>query len=253
MFLTVNLGSSEFNITIDGGATVSFIKLELALALRLDIQPNGNLARLADKRHSSQSKGEVDFCVTEVTTKAQLRIRALLMEHLAVDCYGGTTFKFDNYVVTNFVTSTVFMHGGQFKVTRPPKQPYTRYPPPSLLAKPSTGPPSPTETSSNKERPSSACSAPQSRVMRHAKNLLPHGSYSIPLPNMTCSAVLVCPPTPSPGDPPEMCWPPQVCTVEAGSAIYTNQTENALCHPKGVHFRLVPLSENVPPTLPLTL
>ena len=148
--------------------------------------------------------------VTEVTTKAQLRIRALLMEHLAVDCYGGTTFKFDNYVVTNFVTSTVFMHGGQFKVTRPPKQPYTRYPPPSLLAEPSTGPPSPTETSSNKERPSSACSAPQSRVMRHAKNLLPHGSYSIPLPNMKCSAVLVSPPTPNPCDPPKMCWPPQV-------------------------------------------
>ena len=93
------------------------MKLELALALHLNIMPNGELARLADKRHRSQSLGEVDICVTEVTTKAQLRIRALLMEHLAVDCYGGTTFKNDNYVVTNVVTSTVFMHGGQFKVS----------------------------------------------------------------------------------------------------------------------------------------
>ena len=222
------------------------MKLELALALHLNIMPNGELARLADKRHRSQSLGEVDICVTEVTTKAQLRIRALLMEHLAVDCYGGTTFKNDNYVVTNVVTSTVFMHGGKFKVSRPPKQPYIRYPPPSLLANPISTPPSQAEIPLNQPKLASACQAPQSRVLKQAKNLLPQGSYSIPLPNMTCAAVLICPPTPSPCDPPEMCWPPQVCTVESGSAIYTNQTENALCHPKGVHFRFVPLSEDVP-------
>ena len=150
MFLTVKGGALrkpiQFNITIDGGATVSFLKTEMATALGLNITPNAELAKLADKRHRVQSKGEVDFCVTEVTTSAQLRVRALVMDHLAVDCYGGTTFLNDNYVVTNLVTSTIFMHGGKFKVTRPPKQPHVRHPPPFLLAPPHAAVPPPQNT-----------------------------------------------------------------------------------------------------------
>ena len=92
LFLRVALGSHRFDITLDGGATVSFITIALALSLRLKVLPNGELARLADKRFSIQSKGEVDFCVVEVSTGAALRMRALVMENLAVDCYGGTTF-----------------------------------------------------------------------------------------------------------------------------------------------------------------
>ena len=84
LFLRVALGSHRFDITLDGGATVSFITIALALSLRLKVLPNGELARLADKRFSIQSKGEVDFCVVEVSTGAALRMRALVMENLAV-------------------------------------------------------------------------------------------------------------------------------------------------------------------------
>ena len=252
MFLEVRGGSQQkplqFNITIDGGATVSFMKTELALALGLPILPNGDLARLADKRHRAQSKGEIDFCVTEVTTSAQLRVRALIMDHLAVDCYGGTTFENDNYVVCNIVTSTVFLHGGKFKVVRPPKQPYIRHPPPSLLAIPPATAPSPKNAPIKPAQSNlaSVCPTPQSKVMKKPRSLLPQGEYSIPIDEIKSSAVLVCPPTPSPMDPPELCWPPQVCNVASGSAIYVNQTSHVLCHPKGVHFRFVPLSEADP-------
>ena len=252
MFLTVRGGVHrtpiQFNITIDGGATVSFIKTEMALALGFKILPNGDLARLADKRHQVQSKGEIDVCVAEVETSAPLRLRALVMDHLAVDCYGGTTFENDNYIVCNIVTSTVFMHGGKFKVTRPPKQPYLRYPPPSILP---LAPPAACSQKSAPENPSQSQPAPvfptpQSQVMKKPKSLLPQGEYSIPTTTTDACAVLICPPTPSPMDPPELCWPPQVCKIVSGSAIYVNQTDHALCHPKGAHFRFVPLSEAAP-------
>ena len=99
LFLRVSFGPHRFDIILDGGATVSFITLRLALALKLQVLPNGELARLADRRFTIQSRGEVDFCVVEISTRAALRVRALVMENLAVDCYGGTTFQFDNDVV----------------------------------------------------------------------------------------------------------------------------------------------------------
>jgi len=126
------VGSCRFDITIDGGATVSFISTTLAELLKLSIMPNGELARLADKRYRIQSKGEVDFCITEVSTGVSLRMRALVMDNLAVDCYGGTTFQFDNYIVPNIVTSTIHMHGFKYAVCQPPRRPYIAYPPPSM-------------------------------------------------------------------------------------------------------------------------
>ena len=123
LFLRVSLGPNSFDIILDGGATVSFITLRLALSLKLHILPNGELARLADKRFSIQSQGEVDFCVVEISTGVALRVRALIMDNLAVDCYGGTTFQFDNDIVPHIVTSTIYMHGFKYSVHQPPRQP----------------------------------------------------------------------------------------------------------------------------------
>ena len=94
------------------------------------------------------------------------------------------------------------------------------------------------------------CPGPQSVVMKASKSLIPSGTYAIPVCNISKDGpVLVLPPTPSPSDPPENCWPPQVCDVVSGSAIYTNQSSRALCHAKGVHFKVVPMSPNTNPTL----
>ena len=260
LFLRVSLGSHRFDITLDGGATVSFITLQLARSLNLPIKPNGELARLADKRFRIQSQGEVDFCVVEVSTKVALRVRALVMENLAVDCYGGTTFQFDNYIVPDIVTSTVHMHGFKYSVTLPPKQPFRAYPPPSMQSTHPT-PPSTSPTTSQPvpvnacrghplekvPKPNSASGleavGPQSIVMKTPKSLNPQGTYAIPVKNFPKDCpVLVCPPTPSTNDAPELSWPPQICNVISNSAIYVNETSSALCHSKGAHFRIIPMA-----------
>ena len=65
--------------------------------LNLEIKPNSQLELLADQRFQVRSKGEVDFLVVEQTTgEALLRIRSLLMDNLASDCYGGQMFHLDN-------------------------------------------------------------------------------------------------------------------------------------------------------------
>ena len=184
--------------------------------------------------------GEVDLCVTEVTTNAQLRLRALVMEHLAAECYGGTTFAFDNDIIPIMATSTVYMHGGKFKVTRPPTQPYVKHPPPQLTSPPSQSNSSQLFPLPRKSNPSTASLTQRSLVMKKSKSLLPHGTYSIPIDDLKANAVLICPPTPSALDPPEMCWPPQICDVKSGSAIYINLTDHALNHQKNAHFRVIP-------------
>ena len=261
LFLRVSFGPQRFDVTLDGGATVSFITLTLALSLKLRILPNGELARLADKRITIQSKGEVDFCVVEISTGAALRVRALVMENLAVDCYGGTTFQLDNDVVPHIKTSTVYMHDFKYSVCLPPREPYRAYPPPSMQSStPSvqTAPSAPktikqacpSEPSPVVTEPGSVCPGPKSVVMKAAKGLIPLGTYAIPVGNTSGdSPVLVLPPTPSPSDPPENCWPPQVCNVISGSAIYVNETKGALCHSKGAHFKVIPMSLGQSPSL----
>ena len=85
---------------LDSGATVSFYESVLVKRLNLQIRPNSQLALLADQRYRVESKGEVDFLVVEQTTsEALLRIRALVLDNLAADCYAGQTCHLDNGVM----------------------------------------------------------------------------------------------------------------------------------------------------------
>ena len=96
MVLMVKFRKLSFPVTFDNGATVSFMRVDLARALGLKFKPNGQLASLADSRYRIKSLGEVNFIVTEVSTgKALLRIRALIMENLAVPCYGCLLYTSD--------------------------------------------------------------------------------------------------------------------------------------------------------------
>ena len=51
-------------VTLDSGATTSYIKLSAADFLGLDIAPNNQLAMLGDQQTRMASLGEVDFNVT---------------------------------------------------------------------------------------------------------------------------------------------------------------------------------------------
>ena len=100
---------NTLDITLDSGATVSYMRVDVTYQLGLNIMPNSQLAMLADKRTRLQSVGEVDCLVT--LQSIQLRLRALLMEDLQADCFGGTTFHADNSIQTNIKERTVSIHG----------------------------------------------------------------------------------------------------------------------------------------------
>ena len=59
--LTAHYNNHPINITLDSGATVSFIQLSVANSLQIPILPNGQLALLADKKTRLAALGEIDI------------------------------------------------------------------------------------------------------------------------------------------------------------------------------------------------
>ena len=241
--LKVIFSCKHFVVTLDSGANVSFITLALAKALGLQIFPNGSLAQLADPEHRMVSLGEVDFTVTEGSTKhVQLRIRALVMPRLAVPCYGGQTFHNDNDLVPNISTSTITAHGGQFTFKIGPLGGPAPVPPLRLSLHDNTVPPK--QQAARTQASGAAISASGGTVLMKApKSLLPSGTYSIPVSGISTPSVLILPPTPRPDALGYQQWEPQICSVAAGAALYVNHSPVPLSHPKNTHFRLVPVTE----------
>ena len=110
--IRVTRGSQSFFISLDSGATVSFVTLTMAKNLKVNIEPNGQLAMLADEKTRMQSLGEIDTLVYH--DQIILRLRALVVKHLKVDCYAGTTFHVDNKIEANITEGLVKIHGGKF-------------------------------------------------------------------------------------------------------------------------------------------
>ena len=224
MVLSVTAFGRSFSITLDSGANVSFVSRRLCEMLGLQIKPNGQLATLADPRYQVRSIGEVDCIVTEKTTgRALLRLRALVMDRLAVDCYGGTTFHLDNHLVPDITLSLVRAHGDRFVFHLPPHG-KKAVPPPCLSVATDPficSPPAPlsslvlpTKPEGNEELEDEApVSKPnaESILMRACKTLLPEGTYSIPLKaSAEASSVIIQPTTPR-LDSNVPAWDPQVC------------------------------------------
>ena len=67
--LNVRLDNNPFTIDLDSGATVAFIRKDIASKLNLDIKANGQLARLADMKTRMKSLGEIDTTVVETSTQ----------------------------------------------------------------------------------------------------------------------------------------------------------------------------------------
>ena len=123
-----------FEVDLDSGATVSFMRLDVAKRLALSLLPNGQLALLADKVSRMKSLGEIDILVTEnETNKVVLRLRALIVENLGVECYGGQTFHLDNGIVDDVSLKTISFHQGRYTINQDHKYgQLTAYPPPYL-------------------------------------------------------------------------------------------------------------------------
>ena len=132
--LEVKYSAEVFKIDLDSGATVSFLRLDVAKLLQLSIKPNGQLAILADKKSRMQSLGEIDILVTENETgTVVLRLRALIVETLGVACYAGQTFHLDNGVVADVTQKTISFHHGRHVIHQENKYGQLQaYPPPYL-------------------------------------------------------------------------------------------------------------------------
>ena len=127
--LRVSYSDKHLEITLDSGATVSYLRYNQAIYLGIDILPNYHLALLANQKTRMASLGEVDFVVS--FNGIQLRLRALVMKNLQADCFGGTTFHADNGIEPKIKDGTIILHG---KYTVQQSNPFLQlplYPPPS--------------------------------------------------------------------------------------------------------------------------
>ena len=230
--LSVFFNGAHFPITIDSGATVSFIDRALVRRLRVPVLPNGQLAQLALPQVRAASLGEINVVVIEASTSnICLRLRALVMPSLSVPCYGGRTFERDNGIVDDVNTMKVTIHDGRFTIDLsekigplPPPQP-----PPTLTVSSATVAPAPNQPRERACVPLSAQSAPPPQtqplppsqvcnpvLMKEKASLLPQGLYPIPCKQPPGSKVLVLPPTPLELSSTASLWPPQVCDVASG-------------------------------------
>ena len=208
------------------------------------MSPNAQLAQLAIPSVREKSLGEIDIIITETSTgNVCLRLRALVMATLSVPCYGGRTFHRDNHIIDCATTSTVSLHGGRFTIqldhVGPPAMP-----PPSLTVNPQSSP------SKALQPPASAMAAfPPSQLIAKTvlipekTSIIPQGVHPIPAPEINSAKVLVLPPSPLTASANLSLWPPQICDVVLGSALYVNNTDLPLVHGKHTHFRLVPMMQ----------
>ena len=266
-----NLSIKVFKVALDSGATVSFLRLDVAQLLYLKIMPNGQLAILADHKSRMRSLGEIDVLLLENSTgHIVLRLRALIVKELGVECFGGQTLHLDNGIVGDVSSQTISFHNKRFSIKQSAPQVIPHPPPFMSIINDSHPPPfeSTTKTrasfsnvsiigneqeSDNLEVDPTFHSNPMSKTktisQKHSKVLLPAGVYDIRMEEApTNGSILIMPPPPiiptTISDPELKPWPPQICSVIDGMAQYINSSDSStLQHPRNVHFQAVPIVE----------
>ena len=213
-----------FHITLDTGATVSFIRKSYAELHGLPIKPNNQLALLADDKTRMASLGEIDIHLTRGPVKA--RLRALVMEHLQADCFGGTTFHYDNDVQSRIKSRQIKLHN-KYVI----QQTNEHLPLPNSLNQVST---CSIDLTATADRPG--------HTFLHLNKLcavLPGDNISIEFrDNLLPSPEIVAV---QPLDNKQF-WPPQICPVFNNSIVYSNTTDRPLVADKRSRFLCLPAS-----------
>ena len=80
--LTVYYDKVPVNITLDSGATVSFISKSVCDELNLKISPNGQVAKLGDGCTLLASKAEIDIHLSR--NKWKVRLRAIVVDLISL-------------------------------------------------------------------------------------------------------------------------------------------------------------------------
>ena len=237
-----SVNNQYLDITLDSGATVSYLRHDDAVSLGAKILPNNQLALLADHKTRMASLGEVDLIVT--VSNIQMRLRALVMRNLQAHCFGGTTFHVDNGIEAKIKEGTITIHG---KYTVKQANPFINMPifPPPAEKLTVDGNQSDNEiyestNYASQKTPSvepklNAISLPSSHV------IFPSECLQIPIPPdaLPVSHLSITPSFPGAHDNPS--WSPQICDVVNGHAVFTNFSNTPLVAPKYAHFRPHPV------------
>ena len=245
---------SAFMITLDSGATVSYIRLSEVQRLAITVYPNNQLALLADMKTRMASLGEVDFTVT--LGNILLRVRALVMKNLQADCFGGTTFHADNDIEARIKTGEIKIHG-KFVIKQSNPVPELPLHPPTteLTSSSSLLPALPSDPVNQTSSPSSSPISPTDFIPLSSPKfnaislpfqsvILSGESLHIPLtPNLsTLNRISIVPSFPSISEDSSQ-WLPQICEIVQGSARYQNYSKEPIIAPKFAHFRPQPVTE----------
>ena len=108
--LTVFTKSGEsVHITLDGGATGSFISLECAEKNNFKIWKNNQSAGLADNLTSVQSLGYIEE--TFYRDKWSVLFKALVVKSLKAQVYGGQPFLITNDIIQRPAKNLITIHG----------------------------------------------------------------------------------------------------------------------------------------------
>ena len=220
--LTVYYGKQPLNITIDSGATTSFITKEMCMSLSLKIVPNGKLIKLGDGCTTLAAIGEVD--VTLSRDKWNVRLRAIVVKTLSSDIYGGMTFLIDNDI-------SLRPSKGEIKVLNK----YVIYQTNTMMLPPQVR---------SMESKSKIIKPPRRRIFpvlrtlfcptSNEKDNLQASKATLDLPeDIRSNYVFIEPRHENEIDD----WPPmQICEVKDGKIIVENNTSRTLTVPKDLHL-----------------
>ena len=207
--------------------------------LGANIKENNQLALLADQKTRMASMGEIDI-ETRIGFVI-VRLRALVMENLQSVCFGGTTFHTDNTIEANINTGEIKIHGQYIVQQSNPVQNFQTFPPAAAYLQ------EPQCNSFN-----SSCSHPgQAREEEKVPTLniamsqvaLPSESVSLSLPNGVGDKDMIAI-IPRFDNKTHKDWPPQVCEIVDGCAIYINNSKvKPISHPKYAHFQTLPVKK----------
>ena len=180
------------------------------------------------------SLGEINIELTRGPIKAKLR--ALVMDNLQANCFGGTTFHYDNDVQPRIKSRQIKLHNKYVLQQTNEQLPLPNQTTPSPSARQMTINPSKTPSHSFIS-------------FDHNQLILPSESVFIPYKDKQLPSedyVTLQPLTDS------KLWKPQICPVQAKSVVYTNNTDEPLLTDKSTRFLCLPATLSPPnsPTIP---
>ena len=202
--------NKDVHITLDSGATVSYIKLDIAKSHNFKIRPNSQLSSLGDGQTKLPAIGEIDEHFFR--NDWSVRFNAIVVINLHADFVGGNNFFKENQVIQDINNRSICVHR---KYTVPETSP-------SLIL--------PTQ--------------PNNLLLQnnHISVILPGQSVQYPVPHQDSTTLAV-----QPWHQNKTAWPtPQLCIVKNGHIRLKNDSPDPINLPKATKVQARTTSNTTP-------